>query len=295
VSASTLQFAELQTDLVPDPLEYAALLPGDGDDGDLALIVLLHGGNGSRDLLAQMQPAIERAWAAGTLPPAVVVTPSCRRSFYMNFRDGTERWEDAVIGPLLETARSEYGASTAPDRTAIAGISMGGMGALRIAFKHPDLFTAVAAMEPGIEPALSFGDIAIEDRFWRDDSLFERIYGSPVDEAYWAANNPANIARDDPQRLRSSGLAIAIECGDLDSFGLHRGTEFLHRILFDADVPHDYHLVRGADHLGRTIGPRFAQMLAFVGQALAPDPADDSLAGFHTMIAAMRQKAGLSA
>ena len=290
---STLHLGEVVTDLVPGPVEYAALTPPNAASSPLPLLLLLHGGNGSRDLLAQMQPAIERAWEENRLAPAVVVTPSCRRSFYMNYRDGTERWEDVVLGPIVDAARREHGATDDPAKTAIAGISMGGMGALRIAFKHPERFAAVAAMEPGIEPALSFGEIALEDRFWRDDALFEQIYGSPVDEAYWAANNPANIALADPARLRDAELAIAIECGDLDSFGLHRGTEFLHRVLFDNGVPHDYHLVRGADHLGRSLSRRFAHALDFIGVALDPPPADETLAPLHTMIGNLRKRAGL--
>lgn len=290
---SDLHLGEIETDLVPGPVEYAALTPGEGGASPLPLVLLLHGGNGTRDLLAQLQPAIEQAWAEKRLPPSVVITPSCRRSFYMNYRDGSERWEDVVLGPVVDAARAEHGATDDPAKTAIAGISMGGMGALRIAFKHPARFAAVAAMEPGIEPALSFGEIALEDRFWRDDALFEQIYGSPVDEAYWAANNPANIALDDSARLRDAELAIAIECGDLDSFGLHRGTEFLHRILFDNGVPHDYHLVRGADHLGRSLSRRVAHMLDFVGAALDPPSPDESLAPLHAMIANLRKRAGL--
>ena len=290
---SGLRLGDVVTDLVPGPVEYAALTPANAASSPLPLLLLLHGGNGNRDLLAQMQPAIERAWEENRLAPAVVVTPSCRRSFYMNYRDGTERWEDVVLGPIVDAARREHGATDDPAKTAIAGISMGGMGALRIAFKHPERFAAVAAMEPGIEPALSFGEIALEDRFWRDDALFEQIYGSPVDEAYWAANNPANIVLEDPARLRDAGLAIAIECGDLDSFGLHRGTEFLHRVLFDNGVPHDYHLVRGADHLGRSLSRRFSHALDFIGVALDPPPPDESLAPLHTMIGSLRERVGL--
>ena len=290
---SVLHLGEIATDLVPGPVEYAALTPADSGSSALPLVLLLHGGNGNRDLLAQMRPAIERAWAERRLAPAVVVTPSCRRSFYMNFRDGTERWEDVVLGPVIDTARREHGATDDPAKTAVAGISMGGMGALRIGFKHPDRFVAVAAMEPGIEPALSFGEIELQDRFWRNDTLFEQIYGSPLDEEYWAANNPANIVVADPARLRDAGLAISIECGDLDSFGLHRGTEFLHRLLFDHGVPHDYHLVRGADHLGRTMAPRFAHALDFIGVALDPPGPDETLAPLHTMIGNLRERAGL--
>ena len=292
-TASVLHLGEVGTDLVPGPLEYAALTPPDAGSSPLPLVLLLHGGNGSRDLLSQMRPAIERAWEEERLAPAVVVTPSCRRSFYMNFRDGSERWEDAVLGPIVEEGRRAFGAADDPAATAVVGISMGGMGALRMAFKHPDRFAAVAALEPGIEPALSFGEIELEDRFWRDDALFEQIYGAPVDEEYWAANNPANIVVADAARLRESGLAISIECGDLDSFGLHRGTEFLHRVLFDHGVRHDYHLVRGADHLGRSLPRRFAHALDFLGTALDPPAADETLAPLHKMIGNLRARAGL--
>jgi S-formylglutathione hydrolase len=170
---------------------------------------------------------------------------------------------------------------------------MGGMGALRMAFKFPERFAAVAAMEPGIEPALAFDDIELRDRFWRDDALFEQIYGSPVDRAYWAENNPATIVTDDPERLRDSGLAIALECGDRDSFGLHRGTEFLHRVLFDHGISHDYHLVRGADHLGRTVPGRFERVLEFLAGALAPSGPDESLTDLHRRIATWKARAGV--
>ena len=36
----------------------------------------------------------------------------------------------------------------------------------------------------------------------------------PLDEDYWAANNPGTIAKRNADRIRNSGLAIYIECGD---------------------------------------------------------------------------------
>ena len=74
---------------------------------------------------------------------------------------------------------------------------------------------------------------------------------------------------------------------------MHRGTEFLHRVLFDHGVPHDYHLARGADHLGRSLGRRFAHALDFLGVALDPPAPDETLAPLHTMIANLRKRAGL--
>jgi S-formylglutathione hydrolase len=288
---TTHELKELPTRLLgPDALPYAVLRPERSEPG-LPLLLFLHGGGGSRDFLGQMRPLIEKCWENGTLPPAVVVTPSVERSFYMNYRDGSRCYEDAIVTELLPAVRSGY--STAHERaaTAICGISMGGMGGLRLAFKHPDVFGTVAALEPGIEPVLAYRDIEVQDRFYRDDALYQAIFGSPVDEAYWADNNPATIAQRHPSRLRDT--AILIECGDEDSFNLHRGAEFLHRILWDKGVRHDYHAILGADHLGRTLGPRFEAALAFVGRALNPPPPDDSLGDFHRIIAGLKRRVGL--
>lgn len=282
---TTLELGSFGTELLDHELEYAVLRP---DGTGLPLIYLLHGGGGNRDHLEQMRPLIERAWERGDLPPAVVVTPSAGRSFYMNYRDGSRRYEDVLVGPFLDHVRTGYATTST---TVIVGISMGGMGGLRLAFKHPDVFTAIAALEPGIEPALAFDDIELRDRFWRADDLFEQIYGTPIDRDYWAENNPATIAQRDPERLKD--LGIFVECGDQDSFGLHRGTEFLHRVLWDNGVKHEYRLYRGADHLGRTIGPRYEAALAFIGKALDPPPPDDTLGQLHTMIARLKQRAGV--
>jgi len=95
----------------------------------------------------------------------------------------------------------------------ITGISIGGMGSLRIAFKHPDLFQGVASQEPGIEPALAFDDIKLLDRYWLSDELFQQIYGKPIDKAYWTDNNPATIASRAPDRLLGFDIYLSRRSG----------------------------------------------------------------------------------
>ena len=282
----------LASSLVPEPVKVEALIAG-ADGTGLPVIYLLHGGGGGDGFVDRLEGLFRKAWDEGMLPPAVVLTPHVGRSFYMNFKDGSERWEDFVVGPLLEDGRERFGAATSRAETVAVGISMGGMGALRLAFKHPEVFAGVAALEPGIEPALSYEAIELEDRFWRGPALFERIFGSPVDEEYWQQNNPANIVVDNAEALRASGLRIYLECGDEDSFGLHRGTEFLHRLLYDNGVPHEYRLVRGADHVGASVGARFEDALRFTARTLRPEPADPELPAFHAQIQRWREAAGL--
>jgi S-formylglutathione hydrolase len=295
--ATELKEAELTSNLIPRPVPYAVLLP-DGyqaDGAPLPLLLLLHGGGGDRKYLASMRPSIEELWKAGKLPKMVVATPSVTsRCFYMDYRDGSEKWESFLIGPFRKHLQQTYNTSSDPKKNLLMGISMGGMGSLRIGFKHPELFGGLAAMEPGIEPILHWKDMQPRHRFWRDDSLFEAAFGKPVDPAYWEANNPASVAKASPAKISGSGLQIYLDCGDEDMFLLFEGSEFLHRVLYDAGIKHEYHLVRGADHLGRTVRPRSQEALQFLNHVLNPPPAADPAAEpMRKALAPLKAKAGV--
>ena len=239
VSATQLIDARLESKLVPSPVEFAVLLP-DGYETTrvpLPLLLFLHGGNGDKTFLARMRPIIEEMWKAGTLPPMVVVTPSVTRSFYMDFKDGSQKWETFIVTEFLAHLRSKYNVSKERKGTVLFGISMGGMGALRMGFKYPEKFAGLAALEPGIDPALKWKDVQPRNRFWRGQDLMERIFGKPLDETYWEANNPASLAVTRAEKLRASGLEIFLDAGDEDSYLLHEATEFLHRVLWDHKIP----------------------------------------------------------
>lgn len=188
----------------------------------------------------------------------------------MDFKDGTEKWETFVVEDFLSHLRATYPVSTDPKETFLTGASMGGMGSLRMAFRYPDRFGALAALEPGIEPILSWEDMRPKHRFWRDDELFERAFGKPVDGSYWAEHNPATMVTRDADRIRASGLQIYVEAGDEDLFWLYEGTEFLHQVLWEHKIKHEYHLVRGADHIGPSMGPRMTEAIKFLVRTLDP-------------------------
>jgi len=232
------------------------------------LLLLLHGGDGSERDLARFAGVVDAAIAAGRIAPLVIAMPSAGRSLYMDDRDGSERWESFIIDELLPHLRATLPVAATRQRTFVGGWSMGGLGSLRLAFKHPGTFGAVAALEPAIEPALAWGEIGPRVKFWRSDEIYARIFGSPVDLEYWAANNPATIARRDPRRLID--LGVYLEVGDQDMLYLADGVEFLHRVLFDAGVAHEYRLVRGAEHVGPSLGPRLSDALGFIGRQIDP-------------------------
>ena len=291
--ASQLVEARLDTKLMPGPVEYNALLP-DGYDSarePLPLLFFRVGGGGDRTFLTRMRATIDDMWKAGTLPRMVVVTPSAARSFYMDYKDGSEKWESFIVGPFLEHLRQTYKVTRERKGTLLFGISMGGLGGLRLAFKYPDKFQAVAALEPGIDPALKWKEVKPRNRFYRSDELMQTIFGKPFDEGYWEANNPASICRANSDKIRAAGLEIYLDVGDADAFNINEGTEFIHRIMWDFKVPHEYHLVRGADHVGRTIRPRSTEALAFLARVLNPSPADPEADALHERLEPLKRAA----
>ncbi|MGZ5956636.1 MAG: alpha/beta hydrolase [Caulobacteraceae bacterium] len=291
-----LETVQVETRLVPSPAKYSVLLPPGYDPakGPYPLVLLLHGGNGDNGFLAAERPNIEAAWAAGELPPAVVVTPDAHRSLYMDYRDGSQKWESWIVSELIPDVRHRYAVSAERSKTVVTGISMGGLGALRLGLDHPEVFGGLAALEPGIEPALSFDDVKMRNRFQRDDRFFRSIFGDPVDKAFWKQANPANMAIDNRAKILSSGLQIYFEVGDRDMFHLDEGTEFLHRVMWDHGVPHEYRLVHGADHLGRSLGPRLRDGFRFLTvHVLNPPPPDTSYPAQKATVDALRRRMGV--
>jgi S-formylglutathione hydrolase len=270
-TSSKTRIDELQSSNVPGKVRVSIYTPpGYGETpGKLyPLVLLLHGGNGSEQDLLRFTSTIDKAVTENRVPPVVVAMPSARRCLYMDYKNGSQRWETFIIAELLVHLRKSLQVSAARSSTFIGGWSMGGLGSLRLAFKHPDIFAAVAALEPAIEPALFWSEIGPHVRFWRSEAAVREMFGSPIDTAYWEANNPATIAERDPNRLL--GLGIYLDVGDQDMLYLHEGTEFLHRILFDAGLGHEYRLVHGAEHVGPSLEPRLADAIGFIARQIQP-------------------------
>lgn len=270
-AAGELRVDRMGSSYVPGEVAVGLYLPpgyGAAPDKRYPLLLLLHGGNGSERDLARFAPIIDEAIRDRRIPPLVVAMPSARRSLYMDYRDGSERWETFMLTELLPRLRASLAISPERADTFVGGWSMGGLGSLRLAFKHPDVFAAVAALEPAVEPVLAWGDIGPRVKFWRSDDVYRQVFGTPVDTAFWAENNPATIAHQAPRRLLD--LGVYLDVGDQDLLYLNQGVEFLHRVLFDAGVAHEYRLVQGGEHVGPSLAPRLSDALGFIGRRIAP-------------------------
>src|SRR6266700_3810693 len=211
---TTLIESDFASRLVTKPVPYAVLLPDhfSKTEKPLPLLLMLHGGGGDRTELRRNRATIEALWQSGKLARMVVVAPSSTpRGFYMDQKGGPEKWETLLIGPFREHIQKNYNTSGNTKENLLIGISMVGMGSMRIGCKHREMFGGVAALEAGVERILHWNDMRPRDRWWREDALFETAFGKTVDPVYWEENNPASIAKANPDKLRNSGLKIYLD------------------------------------------------------------------------------------
>src|SRR5947209_136316 len=265
---STITLADISSQHLPAPVPYAVLAPS--REEPLPLCILLLGAGGTREMLFDLQPVLDKWWADGAVPPMILATPTPGLDFYMEDPAGPIRWDSFLAGDLVPRLRSDWNVSHS---TVIAGISGGGYGALKLAFTSR-LFAAVAAMQPMLEPGFHESDVGPRNRLHHSAGGPPQLIGAARDPSLWESNNPANRARANAQYIRDSSLAIYLEAGDTDFLNAHDGAEFLHRVLWDLDLSHEYHLVRGADHGGPTMRPRLRAMLAWFGSLWNPPPPD---------------------
>ena len=188
----------------------------------------------------------------------LIVAPEGRNSFYINSADGKDPYSDFFLKEFMPFMEKKYRVKPGRAGRAIGGISMGGFGALRMAFAYPQLFSSVSAQAP----ALILESPKNINTASRSGSPLVRaltgVFGSPIDVAHWDANNPFLLAKKNRELLRN--LAIYFNCGQNDDYGFEKGAAALDQQLTEEQIQHEYHSYSGdhsltyfLSHLGETM------------------------------------------
>ena len=163
--SSNVELSDLASGHLPEPVPYAVITPpGYRESGPLPLCLVLMGGGGGRQSLVDCQPLFDQWWAEGSLAAMVFATPSAGLSYYLEDSDGGVRWESFLVDDFIPHLRATCNVGSDRRSTAITGISMGGYGALKIAFARPERFAAVAAINPMLEPGYRDAEIGARNR-----------------------------------------------------------------------------------------------------------------------------------
>jgi putative tributyrin esterase len=277
-------------------------LPGGYDPLDgrrYPVFYYLNGLGGDETNWVELAKLDEAADALGL--EAIVVMPDGDNNFYADsarvedydacMKDGTgmfiptqprrktcvkaSKYETYIVKDLVGWVDGKYKTITGREGRGIGGLSMGGYGALTLAMRHPTLFSA-AVSHSGVDALLYKGpypyekgkvDLYTETSQWgggvpKFGEWIRSIFGADI--AFWRERDPAVLAT----RLSPGTLKIYLDCGTEDIFALHNGMQYLHDLLLEKKIDHEYYIGPGAHDFAFWTA-RLPKSLAFMQKSLA--------------------------
>jgi S-formylglutathione hydrolase FrmB len=189
------------TVILPQPTTTQIGMAGDVGEEPPPVLYLLHGLSDD-DTVWLRRTSIERYVAPLGL---AVVMPQVHRSFYTDEAYGGRYWS-FVAEELPALVGRFFRVSQRREDTFVAGLSMGGYGAFKLALRQPQRFAAAASMSGALDvAALARGTRPEDPMIWR------RVFGERP-----AAGGPddlfALIASADPATLPR----LHVSCGTED-------------------------------------------------------------------------------
>src|SRR5580765_8556548 len=194
----------------------------------------------------------------------LIVAPEGRRSFYINSADGSVRYSDFFLQEFLPHIESKYRIRPGRAGRALSGISMGGYGALRFAFAHPELFSAASAQSAALITESPRTLDSASNTGAPLAGVLAPVFGKPIIVAHWNENSPFLLAKRNALALRK--MSIYFNCGQDDNYGFEKGAAALHDELQKEGVKHEYHAYPG-DHSLTYFLSHFAEVMEFHSRA----------------------------
>ncbi|MEC9071634.1 MAG: alpha/beta hydrolase family protein [Myxococcota bacterium] len=203
------------------------------------VVYLLHGLQGTdRDFFVygELHKTLDRLIQSGTIQPMIVVGANGGESYWSN-HIGTAanpgpKYRDYIVKDLVSTIDRRYRTRASGQYRAIAGVSMGGYGALSVALENPNDFAAGVSLS---------GALFLEAPSHR--KVYLKVWGDPPNPGYFNKTSPIHLMRNLPEGSRSPG--IYLHCGDRDSLGFLKYALEAHKILKSRRVPHALRVTGG--------------------------------------------------
>ena len=197
---------------------------GYANDGKYPAVYLLHGHG---DSYASGWMAKGKGFETlADLYRMIIVCPDGggSRWYFDSPIDAGFRYETYIVGELVPWIDRHYRTVASREGRGITGLSMGGHGALYLAFRHQDVFGAAGSMSGGV-------DIRPFPNNW---DIAKRLGTYAQYPENWEKNTVINMLH----LLAPGSLALIIDCGSDDFF--YKVNCELHRELLYRNIPHEF-------------------------------------------------------
>lgn len=217
------------------------------------VIYYLHGGNGNQREGQWLMSEMDKAIAAKKMPPVIIVSAQALPiGWYCNANVGAKGVisgpvEDVLIKNLVPYIDTHYRTITKPAGRGLEGWSMGGFGAIRLAFKYPDLFGFTSSVAGAL---IDFQD---EHNPQYLVNTFGPASGPDSDKSieYFNAVHPRFYARKNAELIKKN-VKIRLIVGDQDWLYNNNGkliTKIFSDYLDSLGIKHEYTVLKNVGHM----------------------------------------------
>ena len=247
------------------PLPYRLYTPGEGS-GRLPVLYLFHGLRGDETDWPKdggIAAILDAAIHAGEIPPLFAVMPGVGNSWYVDseaFGPIATVLSDDLL-PAIDTKLPTQACRTG---RAVAGLSMGGLGAVLQGLRHPDRYGAIISLSGSLfDPVPPNADPAVLARF----RMFGPVLGVPISAERYNAANPFLALAALPAQGPRPDLWFA--AGDDDYPMILVGSAKLHIEAQRAGLASEFRVIDGG-HAWGTWRRGLADALVWLGPRLKP-------------------------
>lgn len=231
---------KLQSKLMAGEVPFRVVLPSvyaAEKEARFPVLYLLHGLGGSNANWTDRTKLSEYAARHRIL----IVTPEGGNGWYSDHQGRNDRnYESYIVKELIPEIDRKFRTQPSRAKRAIAGLSMGGYGALKFGAKYPDLF-ALAGSFSGAVAASSYMKIADLPEGNLRTALVS-IFGEPG-SPFHASNDLFKIVRDaSPEKIRSFPF-FYVDCGTED-FLFQSNRQFID-LMIEKKISHEYRQLPG--------------------------------------------------
>ena len=237
-----VETGRFQSKLVGAPLPYNVILPPDYDTATTTrypVLYLLHGLTGHYSDWASRSNVADHA----AQYRMIVVTPEGNDGWYSNnVSVATDKYESYILDELIPDVQQCYRTIEARYGRTIAGLSMGGYGAIKFGLKSLQTFAFAASMSG------AFAITRIPDKdLDRLGPIRMKLFG-PMGSETRKANDIFDIAENLPANRLAALPYFYFDCGTEDPLPtVFTSNRDLAKLMFDKKIPHEFHELPG-DH-----------------------------------------------
>jgi putative tributyrin esterase len=215
-------------------MRYDIVLPARYASGQqrYPVLYLLHGWQGDETNWVKLTHLVELA----SRYALIIVTPEAANSWYVNSATNpADRYADSIAADLITEIDGHYRTIASSHQRAIAGLSMGGYGALLLTLRHPDLFSFAASISGAFG-----GPSGVEHVLPQLKPSTDQAFGPPESPTRKENDLDTLIAAADPAKTPY----MLLDCGTADP--LLPSNRHVIDELWSRGIGYEYHELPGA-------------------------------------------------